>query len=107
MTVQPAAFPAAKGPLEPAILPGVTNKAPWCSTTDAEPGGIRQSFASLVAQPQDPISDKTLSNVKPEPLRKKAALNTCLQGTRQKHSTAKPCMPAGRLLSSQKAERGT
>ena len=35
MTVQPAAFPAAMGPLEPAISPGLGNKNAWNSTTDA------------------------------------------------------------------------
>lgn len=34
--VQPAAFPAAMGPLEPAISPGTGNKSAWYSTTDAE-----------------------------------------------------------------------
>lgn len=85
MMVQPAAFPAAMGPLELTISPGVRNKAPpmlyFISSQQAPldvevqtvSGGIRQSFANLLAWSQDPISDKTLRHCYTRTSKKKSS----------------------------------
>lgn len=49
MKVQPAAFPAAVGSLEPALSPGAGSRNTQRSTAGIEFGGIRQLFATLTA----------------------------------------------------------
>lgn len=49
MKVQPAAFPAAVGSLEPALSPAAGSENTQCRTAGVEFGGIRQLFANLTA----------------------------------------------------------
>lgn len=91
LTVQPAAFPAAMGLLESTA---VRNKNIQISTSKREHvAAASEHLWALKSRlhlegldSHDPISDKALLN--------RNLKNTCMQGTQQKHSSAKPCTPA-------------